>query len=143
MNLCVFYRDCGRPCLGFRAERFDVRRQKSHQHGLRLCGGRKRRRFRRDAQGVATDTRRLTLERLEYRHLLDAAPVLPQVIYHEDFESGDGGYLADNIGGTQLGLWHYSVGRRDDQLTNHTPDHSWYYGAFRDGDRRRAIQPSC
>ena len=51
------------------------------------------------------------------------------VIYEEHFEQDRGGWEADNTGGTYSGLWHYSVGRRDDGLPNHTPDHSWYYGA--------------
>ncbi|MFV2065756.1 MAG: hypothetical protein ACC645_02160, partial [Pirellulales bacterium] len=59
-----------------------------------------------------------------------ASATSEQVIYHEDFENGDGGYTADNTGGTMPGLWHYSVGRRSDGQPNHTPIHSWYYGAF-------------
>lgn len=54
----------------------------------------------------------------------------PTVIYHEDFENDDGGYMADNSGGSLPGMWHYSVGRRSDGLPNHTPIHSWYYGEF-------------
>ena len=52
------------------------------------------------------------------------------VFYEQHFEAGDGGYTADNTGGTWPGLWHYSVGRRDDQWVNHTPNHNWYYGHF-------------
>ena len=65
------------------------------------------------------------VERLERRALLATVEV-----YSENFESGDGGYVADNTGGSVLGLWHYSIGRRHDGLPNHTPDHNWYYGAF-------------
>ena len=38
--------------------------------------------------------------------------------------------MADNTGGSVLGLWHYSIGRRADELPNHSPDHNWYYGMF-------------
>ncbi|MEM8679007.1 MAG: hypothetical protein AAGF97_06630 [Planctomycetota bacterium] len=73
--------------------------------------------------------RRLHAETLEARRMLNAD--LPgDIIYHEDFESGDGGFAIDNSGGTYLGLWHYSVGRRSDGLPNHSPDHSFYYGRF-------------
>ena len=52
------------------------------------------------------------------------------VVYEEHFGQEDGGgWEADNTGGTHSGLWHVSVGRREDGLPNHTPDHSWYYGA--------------
>ena len=72
-----------------------------------------------------TAPRRLAVERLERRDLLAIADV-----YREDFENGDGGYVADNTGGSVLGLWHYSVGRRNDGLPNHSPTHNWYYGMF-------------
>ena len=90
-----------------------------------------------------TDTphgRTLRLESLERRCLLAVTPggsdpgsnccSQGDVIYYEDFESGDGNYTADNTGGTYTGLWHYSIGRRDDGLPNHSRTHSWYYGAF-------------
>ncbi len=51
-------------------------------------------------------------------------------VYYQDFEAGVGGFTTDNTGGTIPGLWHLSVGRRDDQLINHTPVQSFYYGAF-------------
>jgi uncharacterized repeat protein (TIGR01451 family) len=70
-------------------------------------------------------TRRFTVERLERRDLLAIADV-----YREDFENGDGGFVVDNTGGSVLGLWHYSVGRRNDGLPNHTPTHNFYYGMF-------------
>ncbi len=59
-------------------------------------------------------------------------PQLPtvQIEHHEDFEQNDGGYWADNTGDVIPGLWHYSVGRRNDQLINHTPNRNWYYGLF-------------
>jgi uncharacterized repeat protein (TIGR01451 family) len=69
--------------------------------------------------------RKLLLERLERRDLLAVVDV-----YREDFENGDGGFVADNTGGSVLGLWHYSVGRRSDGLPNHSPTHNWYYGMF-------------
>ena len=78
----------------------------------------------------------LRLEVLERRCLLSVTPGGSEccsrgdVIYHEDFEGDDGAYTADNTGGTYTGLWHYSIGRRDDGLDNHTPTHSWYYGVF-------------
>ena len=50
-------------------------------------------------------------------------------VYHEDFESGDGGFTVDNSGGTLPGLWHYSLGRHNDGLSGHTPFHNFYYGA--------------
>lgn len=53
-----------------------------------------------------------------------------QQVYFENFESGNGGFAADNTGGSVLGLWHYSVGRRNDNLPNHSPTHNWYYGMF-------------
>src|SRR5688572_22803807 len=71
-------------------------------------------------------TRRLFLERLERRSLL----AVVQEIYREDFEADDGGYLADNSGGTFPGLWHYSIGRSADGQPNHSRIHNWYYGAF-------------
>lgn len=70
--------------------------------------------------------RRLHVERLELRCLLATV----QQVYFENFESGDGGYVADNTGGSVLGMWHYSIGRRADGLPNHSPDHNWYYGMF-------------
>ena len=70
-------------------------------------------------------SRRFALERLERRDLLAIVDV-----YRENFESGDGGFVADNTGGSVLGLWHYSVGRRSDGLPNHSPTHNWYYGMF-------------
>ena len=55
--------------------------------------------------------------------------VLNQV-YFENFENGNGGYTFNNMGGSRPGLWHFSVGRRDDGLQNHSISHSWYYGRF-------------
>ena len=52
------------------------------------------------------------------------------VFYQEHFETGDGGYIADNTGRRSPGMWHFSVGRSNDGLINHTPIHNWYYGAF-------------
>ena len=52
------------------------------------------------------------------------------IVYEEHFEDGTGGYTADNTGGTLLGLWHYSLGRHEDGLSNHSPNHNWYYGRF-------------
>ncbi len=52
------------------------------------------------------------------------------LVYSQDFEHGDGGFTVDNSGGTIPGLWHLSVGRRDDGLINHTRVNSFYYGAF-------------
>lgn len=51
-------------------------------------------------------------------------------IYSENFSLGDGDFTIDNSGGTINGLWHRSPGRRFDGLLNHTPIHSFYYGAF-------------
>jgi hypothetical protein len=51
-------------------------------------------------------------------------------IYHENFETDDGSYIADNDGGEFPGLWHYSLGRREDGFFDHTPVHAWYYGKF-------------
>jgi hypothetical protein len=80
------------------------------------------------------------LETLEPRRLLaaDCCDLLAsaetmdglQVVYHEDFETGDGGFMPDNSGGPLPGLWHYSIGRWNDNLPDHTPIHNWYYGAF-------------
>ncbi|NLY02132.1 MAG: hypothetical protein GXY83_39110 [Rhodopirellula sp.] len=84
--------------------------------------------------------RRLAIESLEDRSLLSigsptvAASIadsdICDIIYQEHFEDGTSGWGADNTGGEFAGLWHYSLGRRKDQLPNHSPDHSWYYGAF-------------
>ena len=51
-------------------------------------------------------------------------------IYNQDFEPDDGGFAIDNSGSTLPGLWHRSPGRRFDGNVNHTPIHSFYYGAF-------------
>jgi len=48
----------------------------------------------------------------------------------QDFEEGNGGYWADNGGGTIPGLWHDSAGRHNDKRLNHTPFRNWYYGQF-------------
>ncbi len=76
-------------------------------------------------RGARRRTRRMFLEQLERRCLLAAV-----VVYQEDFESDDGGYTANNVGGTYGGLWHYSLGRNADGLPNHSPAHNWYYGSF-------------
>ena len=51
-----------------------------------------------------------------------------QQLFHEDFEQGPGGFDVDNTGGTQLGMWHPSLGRRMDGLLNHSVDRNFYYG---------------
>ncbi len=107
-----------------------MRSVRSRQHLPYLDDRRKQRRLQPGRRRATVACRRLAVERLEDRRMLDAAAVIPQIIYHEDFEAGDGGYQADNTGRTMNGLWHYSVGRRDDQLGNHTPIHNWYYGTF-------------
>jgi len=53
-----------------------------------------------------------------------------QIDHRQDFEQGNGGYWADNTGGTIPGMWHGSAGRRNDKLLNHTPIRNWYYGQF-------------
>ena len=50
------------------------------------------------------------------------------VVYFQNFEQGDGGYTADNSGGTAPGLWHYTTGRNADGLPDHSLPDSWYYG---------------
>jgi hypothetical protein len=70
--------------------------------------------------------RRLAVESLEARCVLATV----ETVYEQNFEGGGGGFAADNTGGSVLGLWHYSLGRRSDGLPNHTPDHNYYYGAF-------------
>ncbi len=77
-------------------------------------------------------------ETLEPRRLLAGLP-LPadlvaegeaEIVFQTDFESGTAGFTVDNTGGRNAGMWHYSVGRRRDNLPNHTPDSSFYYGLF-------------
>jgi uncharacterized repeat protein (TIGR01451 family) len=68
------------------------------------------------------------LEHLEGRRLLAGDLAGGEVIYHEDFESGNGGYVANNTGGNLPGLWHYTDGRSADGLPGHSPANSWYYG---------------
>ncbi|MEO8497128.1 MAG: GEVED domain-containing protein, partial [Planctomycetota bacterium] len=58
------------------------------------------------------------------------SPRALDIVYQENFESGLGGFVTDNTGGTLPGLWHYSLGRRFDGLPSHTPISSVYYGAF-------------
>lgn len=53
-----------------------------------------------------------------------------QQLLHADFETGRDGFTIDNTGGEITGLWHHSIGRQLDGKLNHSPDHSFYYGAF-------------
>ena len=46
----------------------------------------------------------------------------------QNFQQGDGGYTADNTGGSVPGMWHYSTGRNADNLPDHSLPDSWYYG---------------
>ncbi|WP_068131493.1 SdrD B-like domain-containing protein [Roseimaritima ulvae] len=69
------------------------------------------------------------IETLEARRLL-AGDVGTSTIYVEDFEPDDGGYTADNTGGSILGFWHHSLGRSADNLPGHSPTHAFYYGQF-------------
>lgn len=95
--------------------------------------------------------RLLSIEDLERRRLLTATLSIPltdtqmahvsalqaecntvgqRVAYYEDFEQGFGNYTVDNSGGTLPGLWHHSLGRREDGLPNHSPNANFYYGLF-------------
>jgi uncharacterized repeat protein (TIGR01451 family) len=66
----------------------------------------------------------------------DPGSLTLQTVHHADFESGSAGYTADNSGGSMPGMWHYSFGRWNDRLINHTygqlqrPGYNWYYGRF-------------
>jgi uncharacterized repeat protein (TIGR01451 family) len=66
----------------------------------------------------------------------DPGSLTLQTVHHADFENGSAGYTADNSGGTMPGMWHYSFGRWNDRLINHTfgqlqrPGYNWYYGRF-------------
>lgn len=87
----------------------------------------------RSSQCASSRSRRLAFESLEARRLLaNGSPFTPTsvTVFEDDFEDGQGGFVADNSGGTLTGLWHYSVGRRHDGLPQHSEDHSFYYGAF-------------
>ncbi len=57
-----------------------------------------------------------------------AAPAALSVVYFQNFQQGDGGYTADNTGGSVPGMWHYSTGRNADNLPDHSLPDSWYYG---------------
>ncbi|TWU02566.1 SdrD B-like domain-containing protein [Stieleria varia] len=70
-------------------------------------------------------TRTLRLQRFESRMMLAG-----DVVFMEDFESGDGGFTVDNTGGSILGQWHHSIGRSRDGLPGHSPTHAFYYGQF-------------
>ena len=50
------------------------------------------------------------------------------MVYFQNFQQGDGGYTADNTGGSVPGMWHYSTGRNADNLPDHSLPDSWYYG---------------
>lgn len=69
-----------------------------------------------------------TIGDVAFRH--ESTPVGLKTVHHADFETGLAGYVADNSGGANVGLWHHSLGRRLDGLPGHTPSHNWYYGAF-------------
>lgn len=71
--------------------------------------------------------RRLLMEPLEVRQPLTSAPA-PVMLLDESFAVSDGGFQANNTGGTFPGLWHFSSGRAGDNLPNHSPPYSWYYG---------------
>ena len=49
-----------------------------------------------------------------------------ETVYTQNFESGLGGFEADNTYGSGNGLWHFSTGRQSD--SGHTATHSLYYG---------------
>ena len=52
-------------------------------------------------------------------------------LFHADFESSDNdGFTVDNTGGAFSGMWHDTLGRRQDNLINHSRTHSFYYGRF-------------
>jgi uncharacterized repeat protein (TIGR01451 family) len=51
-------------------------------------------------------------------------------VFHDDFEDGPGNWTIDNSGATYPGLWHYSIGRADDHLLDHSPQDNFYYGQF-------------
>ncbi|MGB2821477.1 MAG: hypothetical protein WBF17_10875, partial [Phycisphaerae bacterium] len=49
-------------------------------------------------------------------------------VYGSDFEADWGGFTYNNSHLPDIGLWHYTDGRRLDGDPNHSPDHSFYYG---------------
>ncbi len=81
---------------------------------------------------LAPRRRPLLLELLERRWPC-ANDLAPRTLFEADFERDDGGFVADNSGGSIPGVWHYSIGREADGKPGHSPRYNWYYGQFASG----------
>ncbi|WP_231603091.1 DUF11 domain-containing protein [Neorhodopirellula pilleata] len=51
-------------------------------------------------------------------------------LFHADFNANADGFEIDNSGGEVAGMWHRSLGRREDGQLNHSLSGSFYYGLF-------------
>ncbi|MCM2374216.1 SdrD B-like domain-containing protein [Aporhodopirellula aestuarii] len=51
-------------------------------------------------------------------------------LFYANFNQGSDGFVIDNSGGEVGGLWHRSLGRREDNQLNHSLRGSFYYGLF-------------
>ncbi|MFG0287085.1 MAG: hypothetical protein ACF8CQ_02865, partial [Rhodopirellula sp. JB044] len=55
-------------------------------------------------------------------------------LFYAGFNEDADGFSIDNSGGDIGGLWHQSLGRREDGLLNHSLNGSFYYGLFEGAD---------